>query len=107
MPEIPFFYTNSLQVSLTPYDVLLEFLRQGSSGDPTKAIPVGPDGHAAGEVRDRLSVAMSPMHCKAMIASMVLVVQQFEAQFGPIPVLPEVQKAYDEFVKPSLLKAKK
>ena len=83
--EKKFFYANSLEVAVSPYDFSLKFSRQGppeniKSGEPPKPNKL-----------DEFTVSMSPVHAKAMLAGLYRAVGEYEKNVGQI-VLPKHQE---------------
>lgn len=82
-----FFYANSMEASVSSYDVSLKFARN---------ITVAPkDGLAAkaGEgvesivaPAETLVVSMSPSHAKAILPTMIRMIQKYEESYGVIPL---------------------
>lgn len=75
-----FFYSNGLEIAVSPYDFNLKFLRTGARagiepGDPVTSIPL-----------DEIIIAMSPAHAKAMISGLYNSVVDYEKTIGPISI---------------------
>jgi len=89
-----FFYTNALEVAASSYDVNLKFMRNGTStGASSDASPVI-------ELKDEITVAMSPAHAKAMLPSLLRIVLEYEKHSGaPIALPNDMQKLWDETFK--------
>ena len=85
-----FFYANSLELAISPYDFTFKFLRQGApDGVLQQGQPLPP------KRIDELSVAMSPAHAKAMIAAQFKAIIAYEKQFGKIAFETEKQNEFD------------
>lgn len=93
-----FFYTNSLEAFCTSYDVTLRFmyskLKPGAKPPAT-----GTDPSEALGVPDVMSVTMSPMHLKAMLPALVLLINRYEAQFGKVGLAGESAEAWEKMFK--------
>lgn len=78
-----FFYANSLEALMTPYDVTLRFLhRKVKAGlKPGRSDLNAEDVF---EEAEALSVAMSPMHLKAMVPALVDLIHQYESRHGKL-----------------------
>ena len=96
--EGKFFYSNGLEVAVSPFDFNLKFLRQGA-----------PENAEAGKLLapsrlDEIIVAMSPSHAKAMLAGLYSAVMDYETNIGPITISNEDQKKFNETFGPILKK---
>lgn len=78
-----FFYANSLEALMTPYDVTLRFMhRKIKPGvKPTRGDVKADELFDA---PDTMSVSMSPMHLKAMVPALVELITQYEARHGKL-----------------------
>jgi hypothetical protein len=70
-------YANSMQINLSPWDVVIEFQHQSVVGKGDDGTP-----QIASKVVER--IVMSPHHAKAMHAGLGEAVAQWEANFGPL-----------------------
>jgi hypothetical protein len=76
----PDLYANGVQVSVTPYDVLLELQLLGRPGQDSPEVPL-----------TRLaSVRMSHVHAKVMAMILRRALKEYEMQTGTVVVHPEV-----------------
>jgi hypothetical protein len=78
--EKKFFYSNSLELAVSPYDFSLKFLRTGVAAGttPGNAIVFVP--------LDEIIIAMSPGHAKAMLSGLYKSVVDYEKTIGPITI---------------------
>jgi hypothetical protein len=78
-----FFYANSLEALMTPYDVTLRFMHRKIKAG---AKPARGDLKAEDvfDEPDTMSVSMSPMHLKAMVPALVELIHQYEARHGKL-----------------------
>lgn len=95
--EQKFFYANAVEVTVSPFDVSLNFIRTGAPKADTAAPKVvGELIEGTAAALDTLVVSMSPMHAKAMLMPLVALVRKYEESFGVLPMPPEAQA---QFVK--------
>jgi len=92
--ETKFFYTNAVEVNLTPYDVNLKFQRRGTFTDQALDDNKGLRD-VKGIVAEALVIGMSPTHAKAMVPGLVMMIQEYEKRFGKISVSPEEQTRWE------------
>lgn len=88
--EMNFFYTNAVEIGVSPYDVNLKFIRQGTPEDVQQGQAVKPQKMA------ELVVAMSPSHAKAMLAGFYKSILEYERSVGKIAIDASAQKIFDE-----------
>lgn len=93
-----FFYSNGLEISVSPYDITLKFLRQGSPEGAAPGVELQPQKLA------ELSVAMSPAHAKAMLSGLYTSIMSYEQSVGAIALQADAQKIFDETFAPLLKK---
>lgn len=94
--ETKFFYTNGLEASVSPYDVSLKFFRNVTAPPPAGTVrPVGERTESRATAAETLVVSMSPTHAKAIIPSMIQLIEEYENTFGPLPLPPEIQLIWD------------
>lgn len=87
--EDQFFYTNAVVIGVSPFDVNLKFLRQGTpSGIQTGA--VAPVDLA------ELTVAMSPAHAKSMLVGFYNAIVEYEKKVGRITLEEANQQSFDK-----------
>ncbi len=87
--DMQFFYSNSVEIGVSPFDVNLKFIRQGTP-ENAKEGAVVPQNMA------ELTVAMSPAHAKAMLAGFYKAVFDYENNVGKIALEAATQKTFDE-----------
>jgi len=85
-----FFYSNKLELGVSPYDFSFKFLRKSAGQDSDNLEPV---------TDDELIVYMSPSHAKTLIPMLSMAIQEYEKQFGKIPKKKKKSKEFDDFVK--------
>lgn len=85
-----FFYSNGLQVAVSPFDINLKFLRQGAPDNAVEGKPMQP------QVLDEIIIAMSPAHAKAMLSGLFQSIMSYEKDVGPIALPADLQKAFNE-----------
>lgn len=76
--DIPLIYTNSVQLKMSVFDMVLD-LGVVASTDPERTV-----------VKPVARVAMSPQHAKALAAVLDAHVKAYETAFGPLPDAPKV-----------------
>lgn len=91
MAEDKFFYANGAEMAVTPYDVTMKFLRNGSSTSSVGSAPntAGAPMEATPTILDTMSVSMSPSHAKTVAAAMLHLIREYEKQYGTIPLTVE------------------
>lgn len=85
-----FFYANGLELAVSPYDITLKFLRQGTPEGAAPGVELQPKRIA------ELSVAMSPVHAKAMLSGLYTAIMGYEESVGAIALPAEAQKTFNE-----------
>jgi hypothetical protein len=90
--EPKFFYANALELSVSPYDCSLRFVRNEVDQGQTPMTGSAIKFHEA----DTLTVCMSAAHLKAMLPSLLSAVVDYEKNFGKLGLLPELQTAFDK-----------
>ena len=85
-----FFYTNAMEISISPYDLNFKFLRQVAGEAELPLMEQQPKKIA------ELVVSMSPTHAKAMLTSIYISVMNYEKDVGKIALPEEMQKLFDE-----------
>jgi len=88
-----FFYSNNLELGVSPYDFSFKFLRKSAGQDSDS------DDNLEPVTDDELIVYMSPSHAKTLIPMLSMAIQEYEKEFGKIPLPPEKSKEFDDFVK--------
>ena len=92
-----FFYSNGLEIAVSPYDINLKFFRQGT---PQSAVVTDPLKSKALNIQlqknAELTVAMSPGHAKAMLSALYTSIINYEKSVGPIPLQADAQKIYND-----------
>ena len=83
-----FFYANGLEVAVSPYDINLKFLRQGSPENAETGVATQP------EKIDEVTVAMSPAHAKAMLPGIFKAIVHYEQTFGSISLESKVEEDF-------------
>lgn len=92
--ESKFFYANSLEAAVSAYDVSLKFGRNVTINAEEKGV-TGVPQEAQVTAAERLVVSMSPSHAKAMLPALVLLVREYEKNYGKIPLATDAQTAWD------------
>lgn len=93
--EGKFFYANSLEVAVSPFDISMKFMRNGTETAQKPAATSEINPNAAISVLDAMTVSMSPSHAKAMVPALLRLVQEYEKQFGRIPLGADIQATWD------------
>ena len=99
--ENRFFYANSAEVSVSPYEISIKFIRQGapeskpSKGrqEPQNVLPIN--------IEDFV-IAMSPSHAKALLPGLFNSVMQYEKNLGDIPLEAVAKKQFNDTFGPLL-----
>lgn len=94
--EKQFFYTNGAEIAVSPYDLNIKFLRQGT--------PEGASGNPVGNniqptTMAELTVAMSLSHAKTLLPGLYQSIIDYERSFGLIAVTPDAQNIFDTTFK--------
>ncbi len=95
--EEKFFYTNSVQVAITPYDFSLKFTRNGTETDNTPRPSGTLKVDVPAKVLDVMTVSMSPSHAKALLVALKQIVDMYEQRHGLIPVPVDVKNQWDKY----------
>ena len=96
--ETKFFYANSVEVAVSPFDISLKFMRNGTATLETVAVHTTPVD-ATPVVMDALTIAMSPSAAKSMLPALLQLISVYEQKFGTIPLPPEVLARWNAEVK--------
>ena len=78
--EKKFFYSNALELAVSPYDFSLKFLRTGVAAGTTPGVATIP------VPLDEIIIAMSPGHAKAILSGLYKSVIDYENTFGSITI---------------------
>jgi hypothetical protein len=91
-----FFYTNGVEVGISPFDINLKFMRNGTATpDSVKEAAKAAPAETAAMIRETMTVAMSPAHAKTMLPLLWQMVQIYEQNFGAITLPPEQRAKWD------------
>lgn len=91
--ETNFFYANGLEMSVSAYDLSFKFLRNAPSGKEKSSFGAFSEEDVKTEAA--AVVSMSPSHAKAMLPGVFRLIQEYEKNFGVIPLPPEVAENWD------------
>lgn len=94
--ESKLFYANGMEVAMSPYDISLKFMWQGSETSST-ATPNTEVTDAIPSVLEAVTVSMSLSHAKSMLPSLFAMVAKYEETYGEIPVPPEFVERWKQF----------
>lgn len=83
-----FFYSNGLELAVSPYDITFKFLRQGAPDNGQPGVELQP------KKLDEITVALSPGHAKAMLTMLYNSINGYERQVGIIPLQERDQQAF-------------
>ncbi|MDD4964913.1 MAG: hypothetical protein PHI11_13455 [Gallionella sp.] len=88
--EKNFFYSNGLELAVSPYDINLKFLRQGT-----------PDGSVVGNTPapirlDEMTVSMGPALAKTIAVMLFKVIEDYEKNIGHIALQAQEQKIFED-----------
>jgi hypothetical protein len=87
-------YANSVSVTTSVYDAILVF------GTRT-AVSVQPGQKPLVEVDEKCRIRMSPQHAKSLAALLLKHVVDYEQKHDlRLPIPPEMQRIWDDLVKP-------
>ena len=86
-----FFYTNGVEVGISPYDFSLKFMRNGSPTPETVKAAAASQalGASPAMVMETMTIAMSPVHAKAMLPILAQMIATYEQAFGTIALPPD------------------
>ncbi len=95
-----FFYCNGAELTVSPFDINLKFLRQVM---PEDTVP-NTDQQIKLVKEAEFTVAMSPAHAKVFLNALFMSVINYEKNIGPISLQSEQQQLFDKTFGPLLNK---
>jgi len=95
--EARFFYSNALEVTLTPFDVSLKFQRRGTVTESAPATLTQMQ-EGTGVIQEAVVIGMSPQHAKVIIPALVQMVQEYEKRFGTINLPADAIEKWNKLV---------
>lgn len=94
-----FFYSNAIEVAVSPFDINLKFIRNGTA-TPAQVVPVNTPVDATPIVQEAMVVAISPSSLKTMLPGLLQAVAIYEQKFGAIPIASDALARWNAAVKP-------
>lgn len=87
-----FFYSNNLELTVSPYDFSFRFFRKSIGQDSES-------NNSSEVIDDELMVYMSPSHVKTLIPMLFTAIQAYEERFGKIPLPQEKLEEFNNLLK--------